>query len=399
MLSREENELLTRTGRGTPAGELLRRYWQPVALLQELPKGGAPLPVRIFGEDLVLFRPDAAGGKHQEQPGLLGLHCSHRGADLSYGRLEDGGLRCIYHGWLYDVQGRCLEQPGEPPGSTFHDRIQHLAYPCREVGSLILTYMGPGEPPLIPAYDFLRAPRGYQAASKIFHECNYLQGNEGNIDPAHNAFLHGRIGRESDRSPSIEPEETEFGLHIRRVRQVTPSKTVLSTSNFILPNLTAFPGGGENDGYSVNWHVPIDDEHHWKYAVRFRRDAPLDQDGYWQGLSEITDDYRPIRNKTNRYLQDREEMWEYSFSGLGDGFQAQDACAVEGAGPIQDRTHEHLGSSDRAIMAARKLLLRAILDLQEGREPKNVVRDPARNRFPGLVVNTTVVADQTEAGR
>ena len=144
MVSVQENELLTRIGPGTPGGELLRRYWQPAALAEELPTGGAPLPVRLLGEELVLFR-DADG-----HPGLLGLHCAHRGADLSYGRLEDGGIRCIYHGWLYDRTGRCLEQPGEPAGSTFHERIRHTAYPCEERAGLVLTYMGPGDPPLLP---------------------------------------------------------------------------------------------------------------------------------------------------------------------------------------------------------------------------------------------------------
>src|SRR5579884_2567691 len=136
MLTKEQNELLTRTGPGTPGGALLRRYWQPVALAEELPPDGPPLPVRVLGEDLVLFR-DEYG-----RLGLLGLHCSHRGADLSYGRIEHGGLRCLYHGWLFDVQGRCLEQPGEPAGSTFKERIRHPAYPCREIGGLILAYLG-----------------------------------------------------------------------------------------------------------------------------------------------------------------------------------------------------------------------------------------------------------------
>src|SRR5881628_3635579 len=159
MITIEENNLLTQTSRGTPAGELLRRYWQPVALLEELPAGGAPLSMRILGEDLVLFRDDHG------RVGLLGIHCSHRGTNLSYGRIEDGGLRCLYHGWLYDVHGRCLEQPGEPAGSTFHERIQHTAYPCREVGGLILAYLGPGEPPLVPNYEFLTAPEDYRFAT------------------------------------------------------------------------------------------------------------------------------------------------------------------------------------------------------------------------------------------
>src|SRR2546427_803366 len=163
MITEQENNLLTQVGPGTPCGELMRRYWQPVALSEELPPGGAPLPVRLLGEDLVLFRDD------QGRPGLLGIHCSHRGADLSYGRLEDGGLRCIYHGWLYDIEGRCLEQPGEPANQTglavergkasddprsaagpapFHEKIRHTAYPCIERAGVIWAYLGPGEPPL-----------------------------------------------------------------------------------------------------------------------------------------------------------------------------------------------------------------------------------------------------------
>src|SRR5881409_4385114 len=165
MLSIEENELVTRVGLRQPAGNLLRRYWQPAALVEELPVGAAPLPVRLLGEDLVLFRDD------EGRVGLLGIHCSHRGADLSYGRVEDGGLRCIYHGWLYDVAGRCLEQPGEPAGSTFHERIRQTSYPCREAGGLILAYMGPGEPPLLPPYDFLQAPEERRFASKDVREC------------------------------------------------------------------------------------------------------------------------------------------------------------------------------------------------------------------------------------
>src|SRR5436853_7905727 len=148
MLTKEENELLTRVGPGTAGGQLLRRYWQPVGLSEEIPAGGAPVPVRLLGEDLVLYRDE------QDRFGLLGIPCAHRGADLSYGRLEDGGIRCIYHGWLYDLSGRCLEQPGEPVGSSFHERIRQTAYPCVERGGLILAYLGPGGAPLLPDYEF-----------------------------------------------------------------------------------------------------------------------------------------------------------------------------------------------------------------------------------------------------
>src|SRR5437867_2157237 len=234
MLSKEENELLTLTGPGTPCGELMRRYWQPAALSEELPVGGTPVPLRLFSEDLVLFR-DEAG-----RPGLLGLHCAHRGADLSYGRLEDGGLRCIYHGWLYDVHGRCLEQPGEPVGSNFHERIHHVAYPCQEVGGIIYTYMGPGEPPLLPPYEFIRVPKEYRANAKVFQDDNYLQGNDGNFDPGHLSFLHQLRSEDPEspqslnaecRSPIIEAEETDYGARIYCVRAVHGNRSYVRITN------------------------------------------------------------------------------------------------------------------------------------------------------------------------
>jgi len=168
MITQEENNLLTQIGRGTPCGDLMRCYWQVVALTEELPAGGAPLNAKILGEELVLFRDD------QGRPGLLGLHCSHRGADLSYGRVEDGGLRCIYHGWLYDIHGRVLDQPGEPGGGAHRDEICHLAYPCQEKGGVIFAYLGRGEPPLLPNYEFLNVPEGYRTATESFQGCNHL---------------------------------------------------------------------------------------------------------------------------------------------------------------------------------------------------------------------------------
>src|SRR5512134_3275191 len=175
MIAAEENQLLTQTAPGTPCGELMRRYCQPVALSEELPAGGAPLKVKILGEELALFRDD------QGRPGLIGVHCAHRGTDLSYGRVEDGGLRCLYHGWLYDICGRVIDQPGEPGGGANKAAIRHPAYPCHEVGGIILTYMGPGEPPLVPNYEFLTVAPEHRTAVKVMYECNYLQGNEGNI--------------------------------------------------------------------------------------------------------------------------------------------------------------------------------------------------------------------------
>jgi phenylpropionate dioxygenase-like ring-hydroxylating dioxygenase large terminal subunit len=393
MLTNEENALLTRTGPGTPGGDLLRRYWQPVALIEELPVGGAPLPVRLLGEDLVLFRDD--GG----QPGLLGIHCAHRGADLSYGRLEDGGLRCIYHGWLYDVTGRCLEQPGEPVGSTFHERIRQTAYPCVERAGMILAYLGPGEPPLIPDYEFLTAPDGYVYTSKLYHECNYHQANEGNLDPTHLGYLH-RVFRDGeitsigaqaeDRAPRLEVEDTRWGVSTYSMRQMEDDQRYVRVNSFILPNLSAFPVSGRKDGYNVHWHVPIDDTSHWRYELYFQRERPVDVERM-RNVAERTPDYHSERNTANRFRQDRDEMRTLTFSGLGKNFAAQDLCAVQGAGAIQDRTRENLGYSDRGLVMVRRSLLRAIRDLQAGTEPANVVRTPEANDFRDLVIKDGLI--------
>jgi phenylpropionate dioxygenase-like ring-hydroxylating dioxygenase large terminal subunit len=390
VLTKEENELLTQTRRGTPAGEWMRRYWLPAALVEELPAGGPPVPVRLLGEDLVLYRDE------QGRPGLLGIHCSHRGADLSYGRLEDGGLRCIYHGWLYDLNGRCLEMPGEPAGTTFHEKIQHSAYPCVERAGVIFAYMGPGEPPLLPDYHFLSVPDEQVFAIKLFNDANYLQGNEGNVDWLHTSFLHytgqnGRPGVESTPGElnhrgaapfmeRIDGQLTSYGLRHCKIRQVE-SELSLSLGSFLMPAMFCF-GGGRRSGYSVNWHVPIDDTQHWKYTWIFRADGPLDKEVTRRGRAEMFADYRPVRNKSNRYLQDRESMRAESYSGVGIINQPQDLCVLEGAGPIQDRTQEHLTSADSGIVVSRQMVMKAIQDVQEGRDPFGVLRNPDENRFP-----------------
>ena len=190
MLSREDNDRLTQTGPDTPCGGLMRAYWQPAALVSELRDERPVTPVRLLGEDLVLFRkPD---GGH----GLIGRYCAHRGVDLAYGRLEECGLRCLYHGWLYGPDGRCLEQPAEPAHSRFHEKIRHVSYPCRERNGIVFAYMGGGDPPPFPDYDCFVAPDAYTFAFKGLWECNWLQGVEGGIDPSHVSFLHRFINED-----------------------------------------------------------------------------------------------------------------------------------------------------------------------------------------------------------
>jgi phthalate 4,5-dioxygenase len=413
MLTREENDLLAYTAPGTPGGALLRRYWQPVALSEEVAENGAPFPVRVLSEDLVLFRDD------QGRPGLLGLHCSHRRADLSYGRVENGGLRCLYHGWLYDIHGNCLEQPCEPVGKDFRNKVHHPAYPCQEIGGLIFAYMGSGEPPFLPAYEALNAPPGHRLVTKIFHECNYFQANEGNLDPSHVSFLHrqsnvpqnlkrtvkGTDGKlplalyATDPAPEIETEETDFGIRIFSIRKTEEDRTFFRVTNFILPNLATIPGPMSGDGYNLYWHVPIDDTHHWRYDIVFRRSAPMDEKDIQRNqeiLDELTANHKPIRNKANRYLQDRESMKSWSFSGMGRIFNVQDTAIVEGCGPIADRTQEFLGPADKAIIAARRMVLRAIRDLDAGREPPHVIRHAEANRFPHLMIVSEVITDGSD---
>ena len=293
MLNKEQNALITLTDAGTPGGELMRRYWQPVALSEEL-SADTPLPTRILGEDLVLFR-DPTG-----QPRLIGRYCPHRGVDLSYGRLDKGGLRCIYHGWLMSGDGRCLEQPGEPAASDYKDKIRLPAYPCHEAGGLILTYMGPGRPPRIPALPFMACPAEQTWTTKIYHACNYLQGNEGNVDPQHLSFLHVAFGAQNsldpgindliagDVAPALDVEETAYGFRIFAIRHVGSDKKLVRITNFIMPNSSAFDGVPlfnprkdsyqPNLGYQIHWHVPIDDGAHWKYAILYRYSGPIDRE-------------------------------------------------------------------------------------------------------------------------
>ena len=383
MLTREDNELLTSSGPETPLGKLLRKYWQPVAVSEEMPLGVAPKPVTVMHEKLVLFR-DKRG-----RPGLMGLHCPHRAMDLSFGRVEEEGLRCIYHGWLFDVRGNCLDQPAEPEGSHFKDGIKHLAYPVHEVAGVIFAYMGPGEPPLFPAYPFTRVPLEHTFVRKYLQNCNYLQGNEGNLDPTHLHFLHQRLGANGQVNypprTRIEVEETDFGLRIMTGRDIGDGKRSMRMTNFVYPNLCSIPVGEEGQN-NFNFHVPIDDTHHCKYMLTVSVAKPLNKEALKRTAGEVTADYRTVRNRENRYLQDRQEMETQTWAGLGYNFIDHDTAATESEGLIQDRTQEHLGYSDKALAASRRLLLQSVRGLQQGAEPPHLVRRPEQNDFSHLIV-------------
>jgi phthalate 4,5-dioxygenase oxygenase subunit len=390
-------QLLTRTGRGTPGGDLIRSYWQPVTLSRDLPAGGAPQQVRLLGEDLVLFRDD------QGRPGLLGRKCAHRCADLSYGRLENGGLRCVYHGWLYDVNGKCLEQPAEPEGGRGKNKIRQLAYPCVERAGAVWTYMGKGEAPLFPNYPAFTAPEAYLFTTRWRANCNFLQGNEGNIDPVHTSYLHkidlAQAGAFSssigvfaiDAAPTLSVKTTRFGVRVFTDRKQGPGKKILRVTNFVMPNACAIGGyeaGLGRGGYSMFFHVPIDDTHHWRYEFTFHSKARLPvADMHKAYNSEMVEGGGIRRTPENHYLQDRDAM-DSSYLGMGQVFPVHDLFVTESQGNIHDHRDEHLATSDIAIVRARREMLEGIRDMQAGKDPRGIVRNHAENDFRDLLVLT-----------
>ena len=409
MVTARENELITRTGPGTPGGALMRRYWHPIALGPDIPPGGAPQPIQILSEHLVLFRDE------QGRVGLLGINCAHRCADLSFGRIEDGGLRCLYHGWLYDIEGRCLEQPGEPADSAYKDEVRQKAYVCKEMVGVVFAYMGTDTPPLFPDYQFLHVPDDHCYTSKTYMSCNYLQALEGDIDPVHLSYLHSTaippdtravpgdtrsasFHYGNDRCPTLELELADFGVRIFSIRQAEGPKKYVRVTNFIMPNKAAIVGneGRLNEGNQINWHVPTDDSHHLRFDITINRERPLDMARYTGNVgSEVTPEGELVRARDNRYLQDREEMSE-TFTGMGGYFMAHDAFATESQGYIHNRTREHLGTTDKFIVAARRQILEGIKDVEAGKEPRHSIRDKADNDLSHIVVLSETVPKATD---
>jgi phthalate 4,5-dioxygenase len=388
MLSREDNELLARVGPGTPTGALYRRYWIPALLSEEIREPDCPpVRVKLLGEDLLAFR-DTNG-----RVGLIDEYCSHRRAPLFYGRNEECGLRCIYHGWKYDVEGNILETPAEPPQSTLKDHVRHTAYPCREAAGVVFTYMGPKEKmPLLPNFDWMTVPPAHVGVTKFFLDCNYLQAIEGDCDTAHVGYLHlgnrtggggdiAKIGAE-DRAPKFENEVASYGIRSAAIRTLADGMKSIDLFSYIMPFIACVPAGkkinGKLDGFLVVYQTPSDDYHTWRYNFRFKRSEPMTEEELAADRFQIGPDYRLLANRGNDYLMDRQKHRNYS--GM-EGFATQDACITEGMGPIVDRTKEHLGASDGYVVAVRLFLLKAVRDLQRGIEPPGLVWDPAKNDF------------------
>lgn len=369
MLEASKNERLTRIGPGTPMGDLMRRYWHPVAAVSELDEL-ATKPVRLLGEDLVLYR-DLSGIY-----GLIDRHCPHRRADLSYGYVEDCGLRCNYHGWLYDETGRCLAQPyegTEDPGSTYKEKIRIKAYPVEAKAGLVWAYLGPQPAPLVPTWEPFTWNNGF--VQIVFSEipCNWLQGQENSIDPVHFEWMHsnwsmrlqGKTGPYSPTHLKLDFEEFEYGFTYRRVRSDTDERHPLWTVGRVClwPNCL-FTGG------HFEWRVPVDDETTLSVGWFFNR-VPTESEPYVQ--DSIPYWYGPIRDeKTGRWITSH--------------VMNQDFVAWVGQGTIADRTREHLGRSDRGVIMIRQRFLDDLEVIAEGGEPKAIVRDPAVNACISLPI-------------
>ncbi|MEQ9571131.1 MAG: aromatic ring-hydroxylating dioxygenase subunit alpha [Nitratireductor sp.] len=386
MMSQEQNDLLTRVGRGTDAGAVLRLYWQPAALADELMTARPVVPVRLLGEDLVQFR------DHEGNLVLIDRHCPHRGADMLYGRLEDGGLRCAFHGWNFDRSGQCIEQPGEPEGSQMHKNIRIRSYPVVEKNGIVFAYMGPGDPPPFPALDCFAAPDTPVFAFKGLWECNWLQAMEVGIDPAHASFLHRflqdedpadsygkqfrdkagetdipmtRLLREYPR-PDIKVEETDYGMRLISLRHMEDGRTHVRVTNQIFPEAICIPMS--NEMTITQWHVPVDDETCYWYSMFTSFGRPVDKTLMReQRLKEHRlPDYAPKKNRANNYGYNPDEQRDVTYTGMGLDINVHDQWAVESMGRIQDRTEEHLGRTDVGIMKYRRMLRAAIDNVKNG---------------------------------
>jgi len=371
MFSKEENEILTMTDPGTSMGELLRRYWIPALLSEEIPEPDcSPVRVKIMGEYLVAFR-DSQG-----RVGLLDENCRHRGTSLFYGRNEECGLRCIYHGWKYDVEGNIVETPAEPPGSDFKNKLRHKAYPCIERAGMVFTYMGPEDKkPCYPEYEWTSLPRNQTFVTKAFQECNYLQGLEGDGDSSHVSYLHrtnDELYQQHSGTPALMTEEADFGVRMISIRE-NPDSNYVRITNFLMP-ITGHVSSHTN---LVHYWVPLDDEHSWKYVLAFSTDQPIVEEELSTIRTETDAGYKKVRNLGNHYLQDRQAQRTESFSGI-EGFLAQDSCVTETMGPICDRTKEHLGTGDICVIGIRRFLIKAVQSLQKGKEPPCLITDPER---------------------
>ena len=401
MLTHEQNELMTRTGPATPMGNFLRRYWIPILLAEELPENECPpVRVKLLSERLLAWR-DSRG-----RCALIDEFCAHRGVSLWFGRNEEDGLRCPYHGWKYDWTGQCVEVPSEPPESGFCQRIKLKSYPLVESGGILWAYMGPPQAePKLPVFEWTEVPATRRYFSKRWQECNYLQAMEGGLDSSHVSFLHsgelhtdplhrGTKGAQyqQDRTPKFEVIESPGGLYVGARRNAQPGYYYWRITQWIMPWYIMVPPYGDNALNAHAW-VPIDDENCFVWTFTYHPRRPLsamEVDAMRKGGGihvELTPGtFRPIINKYNDYRIDRAaQKAGRTYSGVI-GIAMQDASVQESIGPIADRTKENLVSTDNAIIMARHRLRRAVLALQYGTAPTELNQECQRVRSASFVL-------------
>lgn len=391
MLSQEENELLTKTCPGTPMGNLFRRYWIPALLSDEIPEADSPpVRVKLLGEDMVAFR-DTNGNV-----GLLDNNCPHRRASLFFGRNEECGLRCVYHGWKFDVNGDCVDMPSEPAESNFKDKVKITAYPTVERGGAVFAYMGPQEKqPPFWNFEMFTLADNHVFAARTRAYCNYMQAIEGNIDSSHISYLHRNLAdlkmtdfddgtdvpgfpsakmstkiRGTSRTPSLELQETPYGWRYAGIRITANGHQHLRITTNVFPIFNMVSRLPDQDiGFSL--FVPLDDENHWRWNFSGKLDRPYsteERETRTSQRGELDENGKPLRGPWNDYLLDREAQRTVSYSGVT-GVQAQDMAVQDSMGIIADRTDEHLGTTDLAVIHNRKVLLKAARDLMEGIDP------------------------------
>jgi len=394
VLTKENNERLCRVGAGTPGGELFRSIWLPALLSSQLPPGSrTPVRLRLLGEDLIAFR-DASG-----QVGITGAHCLHRGAPLFFGKVEDDGIRCAYHGWKYGRDGQCLEMPSEN-NANLCQKMRLPAYKVRENADIVWIFMGKGEPPLLPQFPWINLPAHQRLATVWLQETNWAQGAEGEIDSSHVSTLHksdqgvtsDRVHRTwtfKDPKPQLSIQETEIGF-MSIARRRADNRFYWRVTQWMAPMFSVIPSAAWPIGGRA-W-VPIDDENTycWDFSYVLEGELPSAFLEYVEkGRSfppeyryeavhlnngSIIDTWAPIRNRRNDYLVDRIAQAGTSTTGIH-GVNDQDRAMQEGMGRIVDRTREKLVSADLSIVTARRKILGLMADEESLRKFRALVQD------------------------
>jgi len=387
MLSAQDNEIMTRVGPGTPMGEVMRQYWLPMMYSWELEADGEPKRVRLLGENLIAFR--ASGGK----TGLVAEACPHRGASLFFGRNEEDGLRCVYHGWKFDVSGACVDMPSEPAESNFKNKVHVRAYATGDQGGIIWAYMGPNQenPPAMPEFEWCNIPEEQvHHQYKGIYSCNYMQALEGDIDTSHLYFLHGRLEPDQPSSygvyhpgkaPTLHLVDTDYGVYYGAARQQSVDTTYWRTTQFLFPIFTMFPAT-EDGVVPSHMYTPVDDNLTLHWGLRWHPSRTFDGPRQLnQRVSKIPDqhgmgpmkparhgmpfaDWWPVAELSNDFLMDREVQRTMNFTGIPT-VRLQDAAVITSMGGVCDRTHEHLGTTDAMVIATRRKLIRAAKALRD----------------------------------